>query len=143
MSLDFIVGRVNDSFDSFITDRGPKGLSAMRQQWCGCKGFSLMDCIAAWVESGHGVRACAGDFQTYLIAIIMDTDAWHREADLFVNEPVYPFVEGEYASLRPASLDRREHSCSSHADDNDLAHRAYSQSWFATQVFDRLHPESR
>ncbi|MFM9590283.1 hypothetical protein ACKI1J_14395 [Streptomyces scabiei] len=142
MSVRFIAERVLDSFDEFIDAPDLAGLGAWRQQPCGCKGMSFMDCIAAWVKSGHGVRACAGDFQAYLMAITVLTAAWHSNLAMFDDEPVFPFVEGKYASQRPVSHSRREYSCSAHKASYGWEHEAFSQQWFAVQVFE-LHSKSR
>ena len=64
---------VIDSFRRFLDKTDPSKVPSG-------KNHCLADFIQAWVDSGHGVRACRGDFQTFLVAVSALTHYWHQDS---------------------------------------------------------------
>ncbi|GAB3174070.1 hypothetical protein GCM10027059_45810 [Myceligenerans halotolerans] len=51
-------------------------------QWCHhisgpAEHSCLMDYVFEWLESGDGIRACNGDWSTYLTALVGIVSKWH------------------------------------------------------------------
>lgn len=62
-------------FVEFTNTTSPQQLTS----WCrNSEPRSLADFLRASVESGAGVHACAGDYPSYLVAVVYIVDRWLR-----------------------------------------------------------------
>src|SRR5882672_5285803 len=87
MSSDSIATMALGSFTEFVMELPPVKLATKEET-------SLAGYIHAWVRSGHGVRACLADFQTYLTALPVIIDHWMRDPEVLDYVPSKP--DGDY-----------------------------------------------
>ncbi len=80
MSTVFFERFVCVSFENFVVELPPEKLGD-RSDRC------LMDYVQAWVESGEGIRDCAGNFETYLLAVIAIINLWTERPEVLTYVP--------------------------------------------------------
>ncbi len=114
-----------NDFETFLEEIPPEKLDQIF-----AKSPCLADLIAAWLRSDCGVRACHGDFETYLVAIIGIIDSWLRDPAILGH-----VVEQDEQGNQGAVLRR----VSSIFGDEGFRHRTLDRYFFASQVFDSLH----
>jgi hypothetical protein len=130
MSSWSISNRVVDSFIRYCNETPP---SAMFPDY---PHDYLADFILCWVESGHGVRACLGDYQTYLTAIPALIHAWHWTPMITDYAPAV----GDGGLDESAVIERRvEHVFSRQVN---VTHRTLDPDFFAECAFRELHGDS-
>jgi hypothetical protein len=127
MSTLSIIASACGSFEDFVVEADPNKVN--ESSHC-----CLMDYIAEWIISGHGVKACAGDFQTYLIAVIGIIEQWMTHPNIlrFVPEDS---VDPNVIPRHVASIWR------DYRPGDGAKHYALDQYWFTQQVFDYCHPQ--
>lgn len=91
----------------------------------------LSDFIYAWVASGEGIRACHGDYPTYLVGVIAIIEAWH-DGRLKLNR-LTP-EDGEIERQVSKMFDRDDEL----DDDYD---GILDPHWFAHCTFNTLYPK--
>lgn len=109
------------SFHDYTATTSPEKLRGH----LGYEPVCLADFIKAWVQSGEGVRACIGDFHTFLITVIAVIDDWR-------TDPVvldYVTDDDQIVERRPTTL----------FGERDLEHDIIDPHFFATWKFRVLH----
>lgn len=104
--------------------------------FCHCREdpTSLADYIQAWLASGHGVRACQGNFERFLIAFAGIVDEWLRHPDDFLD-----YLE----EIGDDDIRRHPRSVSKLFRDKDTERRVLDRDFFDRCVFATLHdPDS-
>lgn len=83
MSVAFVASNAITSFLDYTSKTATTELPLIGEPAC------LADYIQAWVVSGHGVRACQGNFETYLIAVVAVINEWVQCPDHTLNYVEY------------------------------------------------------
>jgi hypothetical protein len=105
------------SFHDYTAETSPEELV----RHLGYEPACLADFIKAWVQSGEGVRACIGDFQTFLITVIAVIDEWRTDPVLLD----YVTDDSHIIERRPTTI----------FGERDLAHDILDPHFFATRKF--------
>lgn len=129
MSSVSISFRVVWSFRDFLDKTDPSQVPSG-------KNHCLADFIQAWVESGHGVRACLGDFQTFLIAVSALTHYWHQEPSTL---DYLPSSGGEDGDIDESSVVERRVRYIFPPHGQAADHVIFDPDFFAAHTFRELH----
>lgn len=129
MSADSIFRYTQNQFHEFVV-RTPTSDLIVDFSHCREDPSSLADYIQAWLASGHGVRACQGNFERFLIAFAGIIDEWLRHPDGFLD-----YLE------EVGDDDIRSHprSVSKLFRDEDAERRALDRDFFDRCAFATLH----
>jgi hypothetical protein len=124
MSAESIASYVTRSFENYAAETPSNDLCMGANPVC------VADFIRGWAESGRGVRACQGDFQTFTIAIITIVDKW-------LNEPGFLDYETEQPNHpETTSIKRHVETIFGNAG---YKHRILDPHFFAACTFQELH----
>jgi|GEM_PF-3361805 hypothetical protein len=83
MSVAFVASNTVTSFLDYTSKTATTELPLAWEPVC------LADYIQAWVVSGDGVRACQGNFETYLVAVVAIINEWIEHPDHTLNYVEY------------------------------------------------------
>jgi hypothetical protein len=138
MSAKSIAARVITSFDTFCIRTSTKELGSLGIRTPrGRNGPEfLADYIEGWLRSGHGVRACHGNFPTYLVALTVIIDYWLK------NPGVTAYMLEGRSDDEHRYIERRVtviFGNQEFGDTNAYLHRILSPDFFAECVFSERH----
>ncbi|MFK4102904.1 hypothetical protein ACI2L1_23020 [Streptomyces sp. NPDC019531] len=91
----------------------------------------LADYVCDWVRSGRGVRACRGDFTTFMIALPAIIDEWLK------HESSLNYVKENHESDECEIVERRVSSIFGRL--NSYGHHVLDPDFFAMCTFTELH----
>ena len=117
---------VIDSFRRFLDKTDPSKVPSG-------KNHCLADFIQAWVDSGHGVRACRGDFQTFLVAVSALTHYWHHDPSVLDYLP----SDGDEGVDESGVIERRVRFI--FPPGQAVNHVIFDPDFFAGHTFNELH----
>jgi hypothetical protein len=130
MSAGSIAARAYDSFFKWCSETSPSASSHDEERSC------LADYIRDWVESGIGVRACLGDFQTFLIATTSIIDRWHKQIDDGLLDYAPAPDDDPEALINEDIIERRVERI---LPFGYSVHEILDLDWFTECVFNELH----
>jgi len=116
------------SFHDYTAETSPEEL----RRHLGSEPTCLADFIKAWTQSGEGVRACIGDFHTFLITVIAIIDEWRTDPvvlDYVTDDEISETSGYRIIERRPEAL----------FGERNLAHDILDPHFFATWTFRVLH----
>ena len=116
------------SFEEYTANSSPETVYSH----LGYEPTCLGDYIKAWLASGEGIRACIGDYQTFLMAVIAIIDGWLSD-EKFLD---YVTGEDEQAAGGPEFIERRPQAI---FNKRGLDHDIMDPHFFATRLFRWLH----
>jgi hypothetical protein len=127
MSMKSVSGRAYDSFLRYCRETPPSMMFPDDPH------DFLADYIRSWVKSGHGVRACLGDFQTFLMAVTAIIHYWHKEPMTLVYAP--EDVDGNVDETKV--VERTIHNI--FPAGASIVHEIFDPDFFTECAFNELH----
>ena len=116
------------SFRDYTAETSPEEV----RRHLGYEPTCLADFIKAWAQSGKGARACIGDFQAFLITVIVIIDKWRTDPVLldYVTDDEISETSGyRIIERRPETI----------FGERNLGHDILDPHFFATWTFRMLH----